>query len=281
MTTSIPKPHVLGQPLPSIPEGFGLPFYYSSLFNVGVFYQVPVERVLPYLKDSGLVPAVLDGLAVVSYNYQLYTGQFPTGSSVTQEVELNILAVPENSQRLVAIVSFEEYMRGEEQTKLMGNHRVWVPCDSENAIQAGVRLFGEPKFKTTFNVLLGSLNAPAQQTWMFSVQDPSLDDEAIFSVTVDMTGLTAFPGNFSPITEYGRHEGHLIGCRWNMLQPVNTYFLAPTDQARVQLQLGPSTHTMKTDVQHLIGDTPAGAVRLVQSAPAAIQSRAYYPSLIS
>jgi len=281
MNSPVPETLVMGQPLPSIPEGFGLPFYYSSLFNVGVFYQVPLERVQPYLEGSGLVPAVLDGLAVVSYNYQLYTGQFPTGSSVTQEVELNILAVPENSQQLVAIVSFEEYMRGDEQTKLMGNHRVWVPCDNENAIQAGVQLFGEPKFKTTFQVLIGSLNAPAQQTWMFSVQDPSLDNEAIYSVTVDMTGLPAFPGNFSPITEYGRHEGQLIGCRWNMLQPVLTYFLNAADQHRVQLQLGSSSHAMRADVKQLIGDTPAGAVRLVQSAPAAIQSRAYYPSLLA
>jgi hypothetical protein len=280
MQTSIPAVRTMGQPLPSIPAGFGLPFYYSSLFNVGVFYQVEVERVLPYLEGSGLVPAVLDGRAVVSYNFQLYTGQFPQGSSVTQEVELNILAVPENSQELVAIVSFEEYMRGEEQTKLMGNHRVWVPCDNENAIQAGVQLFGEPKFKTTFQVLLASLNDPSQQTWMFSIQDPSLDNEFIYRVTVDMTGLPAFPGNFSPITEYGRHEGQLIGCRWNMLQPVQTYFLQPADAGRVKLELGTSTHQMKADVQQLIGDTAPGAVRLTQSAPAAIQSRAYYPSPI-
>ena len=40
----------------------------------------------------------------------------------------------------------------------MGNKRVHVPCDSDTAISAGANLFGEPKFKTTFQVNLASRN---------------------------------------------------------------------------------------------------------------------------
>ena len=41
-------------------------------------------------------------------------------------------------------------VEGDDQTKLLGNHRIFVPCDDPVAITAGEELFGEPKFKTTF-----------------------------------------------------------------------------------------------------------------------------------
>ncbi len=47
---------------------------------------------------------------------------------------------------------------GDDQTKLLGNHRIFVPCDSDVAIDAGEKLFGEPKFKTSFLLNLPSPN---------------------------------------------------------------------------------------------------------------------------
>lgn len=270
-----------GQPLPSVPDGMNVPFYYSSLYNCGVFYEVPVERVLPYLKDTGLAPAIFDGLAVVSYNYQLYTGQFNTGSSTTQEVEFSILVYPESQADLIADISFNEYMRGEDQTKLYGNWRVHVPCDNDLAIQAGVELYGEPKFKTNFKIDIPTFNAdPVGTAWTFSTLDPKVATEDIFTCTVETKNLIPYPANFSPITEYGTHEGQLIACRWNILQPMNTYFFDTNQQKRVTLTYGKSDHPMKTDMEKLIGDTPASAARTYSSPPAAVNSRAYYPSPI-
>lgn len=288
-----------GHPLPAVPEPFTMPFYYASLTNVGVFYLVPMSRVEPYLDGTGLIPASFDGQALVSFNFQLYAGQFsagikvspdqwPTsGSSLTQELELNIVAIPKRRAEQVSQVSFEQFVLGDEQSKLMGNHRVFVPCDADVAIEAGKTLFGEPKFKTSFRVNLPSPNPVRQNTdpyqpeweeqWGFRVDDPDNSNVAIFTCIADLTGLNKLPGNFSPITEYGTFEGDMIGCRWNILQPMDTCFLTAEQAKRVQLVYGESTHEMGKVMRELLADMPARAVRTFNSAPAAIQSRAYYP----
>lgn len=285
--------------IPSIPSPFALPFYYSSLSNFGVYYSVPLDRVNPYLHESGLVPAIIDGMGLVSFNFQLYSGRFNAvpgdgpetwpnvGASITQEVELCIVSIPEKDQDNVPAVTFEQFVLGDEQTKIMGNKRVHVPCDSDIAIQAGMKLFGEPKFKTTFNVNLASRNPTRRKdaensqpvwssTWGFQINDPDDPSKAICTCTSNLNGMTPVPANFSPITEYGYHEDKLIGCRWNILQPMDTYFLQP-HSAPVDLSFGESCHPMKEDMQNLIGGVPPRAVRTLNSLPAAVQSRAFYP----
>ncbi|HCR78038.1 MAG TPA: hypothetical protein DIW37_16845, partial [Chryseobacterium sp.] len=67
--------------LPPIPKGFGLPFYYATLFNFEVAFLVDREKVLKYLENTGLTASNFDGKAIVSFNFQNYTGQFPNGAS--------------------------------------------------------------------------------------------------------------------------------------------------------------------------------------------------------
>ncbi|MFB9887941.1 hypothetical protein [Balneatrix alpica] len=285
--------------LPSIPYPFTMPFYYASLTNVGVFYLVPKERVLPYLQGSDLAPALFDGKAMVSFNFQLYSGQFASGvdtppeqwassgAAITQELELNIVAYPQQRAAEVEQIDYREYLQSGDQTKVYGNHRVWVPCDADVAIAAGKGLFGEPKFKTSFKVNLASPNPVRQSrecyqpewvsTWGFRVDDPDNANQAIFTCIVDTCGLTPVPGNFSPITEYGSHEGKMIGCRWNILQAMPTYFLDPSTPQAVSLTLGTSNHPMRQDMEKLLANVAPVAVRTYNSQPAAIQSRAYYP----
>lgn len=263
--------------LPPIPQGFGLPFYYATLYNIEVAFLVDRKRVLPYMENTGLIAADFNGKAIVSFNFQNYSGQFPNGVSTTQEIELNIVSYPESQKNNVAFVTAEEYLRGEEQTKIMGHKRVWVPCDADIAIEAGKVLFGEPKFKTTFTIDLPSLNVQSVNTWTVTCNDPKKSTDSIFTCISDVSGLTPEMVAFSPITEYGYFENKLIGCRWNILQPTNLYFFnAKEGQKRVKMTYGASTHPMKTDMEKLIGDTPAFAVRTSMSAPAAIQTRAYY-----
>lgn len=285
--------------LPTIPYPFTLPFYYSSLTNAGVFYLVPLDRVEPFLKGTGLSPAVFDGKALVSFNFQLYTGQFASGidvppekwsscgAGITQELELNIVSYPSHRASMIAPISYREFIQDGDQTKIYGNHRVWVPADADVAIAAGKTLFGEPKFKTTFKVNLASPNpvrddTPDYQpqwveTWGFRVDDPNDSNTAIFTCLINTAGLTPIPGNFSPITEYGTHDDKLIGCRWNILQPMNTYFIPADNPSAVELCLGASKHPMRKDMETLLANCSPVAVRTFNSAPAAIQSRAYYP----
>lgn len=287
--------------LPSIPDRFATPFYYSSLTQLGVNYLVPIDCVKPYLKPD-VVAAELDGMALVHYNFQVYTGNFaspdtakpeewfPSGASVTQELEFSILVVPKSAKR-VPKVTFEQYMLGEEQSKLMGFLRLHVPCDAPMAIDAGVALYGEPKFQTTFRVNLASRNpgrdpnsfAPkqARSEWStkmgFLIEDPENAKESICTAIVDVTSLRALPGNPSPITEYGEHDGKRIACRWNILGPVDTYFLSEDEAYRVQLTYGDSPHQMKKDMEVLLKGARPRAVQFFESSPAAINGRAYYP----
>ena len=261
--------------LPPIADGFTLPFYYSSLTNFEVLYLVDLGRAGPYLEGTGLTPARFDGRACVSFNFQSYTGQFPFGTSLVQEIELNIVCFPSARAGDAVELGFEDFLVGNEQTKLLGNHRVHVPCDNDHAIAAGVQLFGEPKFKTSFTTNLPALNDPTVTSWTVTCNDPVDPAKAIFTCTADVGSLPMRVADISPQTEYGLHEGRLIGCRWNILQPYRAYPLADGAGA-VTLELGASSHPMRKDMEALIGGEPAAAVRTFQSNPAAIQSRAFY-----
>jgi len=297
----MPQPHpaTSARPLPDISAPFTLPFYYSSLYNCEVYYLVPLERVAPFLANTVFAPATFDGKAAVGYDYQLYTGQFSGPSpdapddqwptfqvGVTQELELNIVVYPKALAAEVATVTFEQFVFGDEQSKLLGHVRVFLPCDDPTAIGAGEKLFGEPKFQTTIRANLPSDNgirkagsAYAQEwveTWGFRIDDPTDSKVAIMTCRVDLRGLTSRPAGASPLTEYGAFNKTPIGCRWNILQPHDTYMLADSEAKRVRLTLGASTHDMRRALHELIGDTPARAVRTIRSANAAIQNRAYF-----
>jgi len=287
-----------------------MPFYYSSLSNIVVHYLVDKERVKPYFhgrfKNSGLEPALFNGKASVSYNFQVYTAFFSAGvdapqaswsakaSSVTQELELNIVAFPKGRGGEVPDITFDQWLSGDDQTKLLGNHRIFVPCDSQNAIDAGKTLFGEPKFLTSFLLNLPSPNPCRAQgevhqgevykpewvrTWGFRVNDPNNANEAIFTTIADTTGLTPIPSAISPITEYGIPNEKAIGCRWNILQPFDTFLLTGDDiepAERVKLTYGASTHPMGVAMRELLDGVDAYAIQTYLSEPVAFQSRAYY-----
>ena len=285
--------------LPSVPAPLTMPFYYASLINCVVHYLVEVRRVEPFLAKTPLKPALFGGRASVAFNFQAYAGQFSGGLAqpsaqwpascigVTQEVELNIVAYPGAQAALLPEVSFEQWIMGDEQSKLMGNHRVFVPCDSDIAIEAGVKLFGEPKFKTTFGINLPSLNPVRKpgtagyepewvNTWSFRVNDPEVPANDIFTCVANLAGLVPEPGNPSPITEYGQHDNRAIACRWNILQPFDTYRLNADQAHRVTLSYGNSGHPMQLAMKDLLDGAHAHAVQTFMSAPAAIQSRAVF-----
>lgn len=270
------------QGMPPVPAGFQMPFYYASLVNCAMYFPVDPGVVKPYLKGKPVKPALFGGQGLVYFNYQLYTAHFPGFMSVVTEIELNIVCYPAAAAGRAPDLSFNEFVVGEDQTKLYGNLRVHVPCDNPNAIKAGVDLFGEPKFQTTFNASLPSLNDPTVETWQFICNDPATPDptkdtgDYIFKANADVRGLDAVAGNVSPTTEYGIVNGRLIGARWNILEPHRTYFLDGKQAKRVAVSYGTSTHQMKKDMRALIGKSPCAAVQTFASKPSAIQSRAYY-----
>ncbi|WP_369185123.1 hypothetical protein [Streptomyces sp. Y1] len=276
-----------GLPLPPVPEPYHLPFHYGALHNIGVDYLVEPQRARDLLakRHPGLVAAVFDGAACVSLNYQLYFAQYPGGGGVTEELEINLIAHPAFAEERIPALDYRQYARGHDQTKLLGIARLHVLCDNPLAIDAGRRLYAEPKHPGWFETTLPSLNAPAvHERWSISCRRASLGadgltrhDEELLALDVDLTGLTPEAVTNTPITGYGTDdEGRLLAGPLNVYQPYRSYPLDDRTAGRVRLDLGNPAEEPARDLAHLIADAPAVGVWTYQSAPVAAHNRAYY-----
>jgi hypothetical protein len=289
------------------PDLFRMPFFYASLSSLKVYYAVQTSGLLPFLTGTTLRPAKFTDLpgeqAVVSVEFQNYTGHGGTLLETCNEVEFNVLAFPASRADRVAPMSLKEFIRGMEQTKSVGGFRLYVPCDNPFAIQAGRIVFGEPKFLTTFAFSLPTPNAPDQRTWTYTVHDSAYvppangkhspkPKDVIYTVNADLTGLPADPhGNPSPIVLYsmlpelpdgglagrnGYSGQRLIGSLWNIFDLDFIYPLDGSTQKRVTMTFGKSKHPMRVDMEKIIGPAPPVCVQVYQSEPVAAENRAYY-----
>lgn len=276
-----------GLPLPPVPEPYHLPFHYGALHNIGVDYLVDRERARELLgkRHPGLNAASFDGGACVSLNYQLYFAQYPNGGGITQELEINLIAHPVFAEDRVPVVDYGQYARGHDQTKLLGIARLHVLCDNPLAIDAGRRLYAEPKHSGWFETTLPSLNAPAvRERWSVTCRRATLGpdgldrhDEELLTLDVNLVGLTPEAVNNTPITGYGTDdEGRLLAGPLNVYQPYRYYALDDRTAERVRLDLGNPAEESARDLAHLIADAPAAGVWTCQSPPVAAHNRAYY-----
>lgn len=279
------------RPLPPMAAGDEVPFYYASLTDVEVLYLVDPAGPQAEIRQPEIEPVTFDGQAVVGFNFQMYTSHFPDSMGQTMEIELYALAVP--AGRNVPQVSFPEWVRGMDQSRLIGYQRFFVPCNDPIAIAAGERKFGEPKFLTQFIPSQPSLNGEPTGKWWFTCCDPSYppkegDDSealahAIFTCEAETEGLLGEPTYPGPITVYGSvtqpgpEKGKLIGARWSVFGPWQTYFLGAGEASRVSLSYGNSSHQMQVLMKKLIGDAPAAAVRTYASPPCSVQPRTFWP----
>ncbi|GAA2828919.1 hypothetical protein RMN57_03465 [Kitasatospora sp. CM 4170] len=278
-------------PLPPVPEPYHLPFHYGALHNVGVDYLVapgPVRELLAK-RHPGLEAADFDGRACVSLNYQLYFAQYPGGGGITQEVELNVIAHPAFAEDRLPAINYGQYARGYDQTKLLGIARMHVLCDNPLAIDAGTRLYAEPKHPGWFEVELPSPNAASvREHWSFTCRRATLGpdglrrhDDPVLTVEADLAGLTPEPVDSTPITGYGTDdEGRLLAGPLKVHAPYRFYALDDRTADRVGLTVGapasgPASGAAR-DLARLVGDAPAAGVWTYQSAPVAAHHRPYY-----
>jgi hypothetical protein len=291
----------------SVPKPFEMPFFYASLSSLKVYCAVPAVGLGPYLGGTTLRAATFTDLppdqGVVSVEFQNYTGHGGILLETCNEVEFNVLAYPASRADRIAPMSLVDFIRGMEQTKSVGGFRVYVPCDNDVAIEAGRGIFGEPKFKTTFDFHVPTPNMVNQRTWTYTVNDPAYpkpDDgegypkpkDIIYTVNADLTGLAIDPhGNPSPLVLYsmfpelsdgglagrdGYKGQRLIGSLWNIFDLFQTYRLDAATQGRVSMTFGKSKHPMRVDMEKIIGKAPPVCVQVYQSEPVAAENRAYF-----
>lgn len=274
-----------------------MPFFYASLSLIWTYYWVDEKIAAPFLKDTRLKPARFSdpeakGKTLISLNFQNYGSLLGMMVGTCNEIEFNIHAYPAKSEREVPVISLVDYLRGQEQTKLIGEFRLHVPADNQVAVEAGIGVFGERKFLANFNYNVPSLNGPDVTSWDYSVMDNTQGKNLIYELKTDFSGIQSAPGNGSPITLYsmlpggpnrppGGKDMDLIGSRWNMFGMYEDFLnLRPSDQSKFKLKIGNSTHPMVRDLKVLLGRSPkVVAARTFHSPPAAAENRAFYVDL--
>ena len=282
------------QLMPPQPADFQMPFWYSSLQSFWLFYPARrdlVEALLPDLSPGhGMRLAEfteLDQRALVSLDFQAYTSGGSNFLAFTREVEFNAYVYPESRLPAVPLMSWQDYLRGRDQTKTIGGFRLHVPCDNPIAVQAGEQNFGEPKWLASFQYDVPSPNAPDVQTWSYGVYEPCPAgtqppaDTMIYEVRADLGNTPPVISNLSPIIEYGTRsiDGRdvLAANYWNFFGSFATYFLDDAAARKVTLRLGPSIdkHRLRQDIQTVIGTTPPIAAQTFTSAPVSSEAQAW------
>lgn len=278
---------------PPFPSGFEMPFWYASLQSLWVYYLVDLREVQAHLptlpENEQLEPAAFlhagEEFGLVSLDLQIYTGHGPSYLEAVTEVEFNVYAYPKAREPDVPLLTLEQFLAGEDQTKTLGGFRIHVPCDNPNAVAAGKGLFGEPKYLAQFDYTVPGLNQPDVSTWRYKVvQD--VDGEPgplIWRQKLDLEGLTPTFGDPSPLVEYGvldeAGSQRLVANLWSFYGPFTTYLLdARAAAKRVKTRFGSDRDPTGTldDLQELIADRDPVAVQVFQSAPVSSETRAWY-----
>jgi len=287
---------------PPTPTDYQSPWYYASLQSFWLYYLVDPDVLRSRLPKLGggdeLEVALFDvgggeqsGLA--SLDLQRYTGQGPNFLESTTEVEFNFYVYPKVREPDVPLVSVEDYLRGLEQTKTIGGYRLHVPCDDQNAVNAGKGLYGEPKYLAFFDYEVPSVNGPPwppHTFWRYRVyQDPGQASPPVkggplvFGIDCDLAGAPFVPANPSPLIEYGvlTHAGapRLVANFWDFYGPFDTYFIAGLDPPwRAKLELGtePDDQGVIADLKLLIGDAQPIAAQVYTSSPVSAESRGFF-----
>jgi hypothetical protein len=187
----------------------------------------------------------------------------------------------------LAAIGYQQYARGVDQSKLLGIARIHVLCDNPLAIDAGTRLYAEPKYPGWFEATMPSLNGPAdQRTWSVTCKRAGFtadrggierQDHPLFSLRADLTGLVPESVNNTPITGYGTdpQQGLLAGPM-NVYQPYQHHPLDGAAADRVALVVSDPASAVGRHLAQLVGDTRAAAVWTYQSPPVAAHNRPYY-----
>lgn len=293
-------------PLPPLPATISLPtftvtakqtgtiqvppsecFFYAGIQSLWVYWLVEIPVLEKFLSPLGMTPANFEGMGAVGVNFfnaaVLYGVGQPgnPGISGFNETELNILAFPSNQVANVPSMTFKDFVTNGDQTKRIGNYRVWVACDNAVAVAAGQQLYFENKFLTDYTYDVPALNNTGQSRFTWTCHDPDDVAQHIYDGQVSLTGLSPIPGNMSEWIDlsYVANAKRVAGSRRNYFGMYSTYFIPQANHNAVTVTMGASPHPMRADMQKLIGTRQAVAVQLFQSPPCIAEARTYWADL--
>lgn len=262
----------------------GTPFYYAGIQSIWIHWPARLELLREYLEPLGMLPADFGGHGAVNINFfnavALY-GQGRPGSNGVggfNETEVNIVAYSKDQAGNVPALSLAEFLQNGDQTKRMGNYRVWVACDDEVAVACGQQIYLENKFLTQYTYNVPGLNNPGVSTWQWTCHDPDDVNRTIYQANVNLAGLTPVPGNMSEWVDlsYSKDAKRVAASRRNYFGMYDTYILGKQGDAAVEVMYGQSPFPMRKDMERLIGATDAYAVQVYRSPCVIAEARPYW-----
>jgi hypothetical protein len=261
------------------------PFYYAAITSLWVHWRVDLAVLTPYVSRLGLLPGNFGGKGLVNVNFFNALAQYGSGQpgnsggSVFNETEVNIVAYPKSRAASVpTTLTPEEYLAGADQTKVLGNYRLWVACDDPIAVAAGRQLYFENKYLTAYTYDIPAMNNAGVSDYTFACHDPKFVKRIVYKANVDVSGMPSVPGNVSEWIDYSYATslGVPVASRRNYFGMYATYLLGARAKRAVKIRYGNSKFKMKRDMQAIIGQAPAFAVQTFQSPTVIAEARPYY-----
>ena len=258
--------------LPTIPEGLGSPFYYGSLSSLALFFSVPTSDVELGANSNLFDPVEISNIAIAAVSFQRYFADFGDNAVIVNELELSTVVVPKTSAKDFSTVALDEFVRGEEQSLTLGHLPVAVACDAKPAVDAGIGLFGEPKFLATMSSQAPSPNdGSGDRSWMVSYSRDGKDSD--FTVKCELPSVHPTLVNSGIVTTYGCVEGNPIGSRWAIYQAALLHF--PISQ---QDSVSFDVHDTDPTVSSFLNSVRNGSIvaaRECRTPPVAARGRPY------
>lgn len=263
-------------------------FFYAGIQSIWAWWRVELPLLRSYLEPLDLTPYDFGGgMGAVNINFfnaaALYGSGQPGNPGVSgfNETEVNIVSYATKvAGHVPQGLSLERYLTLGEQTKRVGNYRLWVACDNAIAVAFGRQSFFENKVLTPYDYTVPSPNLPGVTSWNWTCYDSTRAQSTIYQGHIDLTGLTGVASNMSEWIDisYDEKTRRPVASRRNYFGMHDSYFVPSTSKA-VALQFGQSKWPMRHDMLRLIGTRRAVAIQHFASPTCIAEATPYYADL--
>jgi hypothetical protein len=263
-------------------------FFYAGIQSIWLWWLVDLKLLTEYLEPFGVTPYEFGNKkGAVNVNFFNSTSFYGTGQQGNpgiggfNETELNVVGYATKVGKLVPQgIPLQTFLAWGEQTKRVGNFRLWVACDDAVAVAFGQQQYFENKFLVSYEYNVPSPNNPAVTTWSWQCYDSVTAKSWIYNANVDLDGQVPASSNMSEWIDlsFDSATRRPVASRRDYFGTYDTYMLKNGADV-VQLGIGNSKHPMRKDLDKLIGTHPAVAVQHFASPTVIGEASAYYADL--
>lgn len=262
-------------------------FFYAGIQAIWVWWLVDLRLLAEFVEPFALTPYDFGqkkgAVNVNFFNATAFYGQGSPGNRGIggfNETEVNIVSYASRVGDMVPQgLAFQDYLTKGEQTKRVGNYRLWVACDDPVAVAFGRQQYFENKFLTAYQYSVPSPNNPGVTTWSWTCFEAEKKNTTIYAAEVDLRGQTGVPANMSEWIDisFDANTRRPVASRRNYFGLHEAFVLSKPDAVR--LSIGNSRLPMRKDMDRLVGTARAAAVQRFTSPTCIGEASPYYADL--